>query len=61
MAKDKIKETKSEYYARTTKSYKLQFRNVADAEIIEKLNSVPSKVVYVRELIRKDIEKNENK
>ena len=59
MAKDKIKETKSEYYARTTKSYKLQFRNVADAEIIEKLNSVPAKTDYVRKLIRKDIEKSE--
>ena len=61
MAKNKIKETKSEYYARTTKCYKLQFRNIADADIIEKLNSVPSKVAYVRELIQKDIEKNKDK
>ena len=32
MAKDKIKETKSEYYARTTKSYKLQFRKKTEKE-----------------------------
>lgn len=28
-----------------------------DADIIEKLNSVPSKMGYIKDLIRKDIEK----
>lgn len=58
--KEKKKETKSEYYARTTKSFKLQFRKKADADVIEKLNSVSAKTAYVRDLIRKDIEKSKN-
>lgn len=29
-----------------------------DAEIIEKLDSVPNKAGYIRELIRRDIENN---
>ena len=53
------KETKSEYYARTTKAFKLQLRKKDDADVIEKLNSIPSKTDYVRKLIRKDIEKSE--
>lgn len=54
----KKKETKAEYYARTTKSFKIQFRKEADADVIEKLNSVPAKTDYVRNLIREDIKKN---
>lgn len=57
--KEKKKETKSEYYARTTKAFKLQLRKKDDADVIEKLNSVPAKTDYVRKLIRKDIEKSE--
>lgn len=57
--KMKKKETKSEYYARTTKAFKLQFRKEADADVIEKLNSVSAKTDYVRKLIRKDIEDSE--
>ena len=58
--KKKKKETKSEYYARTTKAFKLQFRKKDDADVIEKLNSVPAKTDYVRKLIRKDIEESKN-
>ena len=32
--------------------------NVSDIDIIEKLNSVPNKVDYIRQLIRADINKN---
>lgn len=52
------KETKTEYYARTTKAFKVQFRKEADADVIEKINSVSSKTDYVRNLIRDDIKKN---
>ena len=57
--KEKKKETKSEYYARTTKSFKKKKKKKDDADVIEKLNSVPAKTDYVRKLIRKDIEKSE--
>ena len=56
--KKKKKETKSEYYARTTKTFKLQLRKKDDADVIEKLNSVSAKTAYVRDLIRKDIEES---
>ena len=56
---EKKKETKSEYYARTTKAFKLQFRKKDEADVIEKLNSVPAKTDSVRKLIRKDIENSE--
>ena len=52
------KETKAEYYARTTKAFKIQLRKEADADVIEKLNSVSAKTAYVRDLIRKDIEES---
>lgn len=54
----KRKETKAEYYARTTKAFKIQLRKEADADVIKKLNNVPAKTDYVRNLIRNDIEKN---
>lgn len=57
--KMKKKETKSEYYARTTKQYKLQFRKEADSDVIERMESMPSKTDYIRSLIRKDIGKNQ--
>lgn len=56
---EKKRESKAEYYARTTKAFKLQFRKEKDADVIEKLNSVPAKTDYVRNLVRKDIEKSE--
>lgn len=60
MKKDKNK-AKVEYYRRTTKQFKVQFRNEADSDIIEKLNSVPSKTDYLRKLIKKDIEELKEK
>ena len=55
------KETKAEYYARTTKQYKLQFRKKEDADVIGKMESVSAKTDYVRNLIRKDIEQSKRK
>ena len=55
------KETKAEYYARTTKSFKIQFRKREDADVIEKMQSVSAKTDYVRKLIRKDIESEKNR
>lgn len=60
MKKDKNK-LKVEYYRRTTKQFKVQFRNEADSDIIEKMNSVPSKTDYLRKLIKKDIEESKEK
>lgn len=60
MKKDKNK-LKVEYYRRTTKQFKVQFRNEADSDIIEKINSVPSKTDYLRKLIKKDIEESKEK
>lgn len=60
MKKDKNK-LKVEYYRRTTKQFKVQFRNEADSDIIEKLNSVSSKTDYLRKLIKKDIEESKEK
>lgn len=35
----------------------LHFNKEADADVLEKLDSVPSKADYVRRLIREDLEK----
>lgn len=43
-------------YDRTTTQYVFRFRNNADADIIEKLKSVPLKTQYIRQLILKDID-----
>ena len=38
------------------KRYSLKFNKKADAEIIFRLETIPNKMEYIRELIRKDIE-----
>lgn len=40
-----------------TKSYGMKLNKGTDAEIIEKLDSFPSEQGYIKELIRKDIER----
>ena len=47
--------SKAKYDAKTTQ-YVFRFRNGADADIIERLNSVPAKTDYLRTLIRGDID-----
>ena len=49
--------SKERYDARTAKFYSLKLNKVTDADIIEKLASVKSVQGYIKELIRKDIEK----
>lgn len=42
-------------YDGKTKQYIMRLRRGADADIIEKLDSMPSKTEYMRGLIRRDI------
>ena len=39
--------------------YHLKFNNRNDADVIEKLASVPSRQDYIRQLIRKDLEQDQ--
>lgn len=43
------------YIEAKTKQYMFRFRIVEDAEIVAKLDSVPCKVGYIRELVLKDL------
>ena len=43
---------------KNAKKYLLKFYYTKDAEIIEKLESVDSKLEYIRRLIREDIARN---
>lgn len=49
---------KNRYNKTHMKQYLLKYHLVNDADIIEKLDSVPSKQGYVRNLIREDIDRN---
>lgn len=44
------------WQAKNVKRYGFAFMRKSDADIIAKLDSVPNKSGYVRELIRRDIE-----
>lgn len=44
------------WQAKNVKRYGFAFMRKTDAEIIAKLDSVPNKASYIRELIRRDIE-----
>lgn len=46
---------KNRYDKKHMKQYLLKYHLVNDADIIEKLDSVPSKQGYIRNLIREDI------
>ena len=46
------------YYARSkkfTRAYLIRLNKVKDADVIAKLDDVPSKAEYIRELVRRDI------
>lgn len=45
------------YRKKNTKNVTLQLNINTDKDIIEKLNKVSSKMGYIKELIRKDLEK----
>lgn len=42
-------------YKKQTKSFLLQLNKESDREVIEKLESVPNKIDYIRKLIQADI------
>lgn len=46
------------YNKANTKSMALRFNLKTDADILEKLDNVPSKLGYIKQLIRADIEKD---
>lgn len=52
------KKAQIKYNKKAKTQFSLSFHNVNDADIIEKLKGVKSKNDYVRQLIRKDLEKN---
>ena len=59
LATDAQKRAKARY-DKTTKAIVLRLRRGADADIIERLESVPQKTEYLRRLIRQDIQDNPN-
>ena len=46
-----------EYYDKMIRQFKLDLNTKTDADIIAKLESVPNKAGYVKQLIRADINK----
>lgn len=47
----------AQYEAENTRQYRLRLSVKNDADIIEKLDSVPNKIGYLKELIREDLKK----
>lgn len=43
------------YNVKNTKAYCLRFNKKTDADVIQKLENVPSKMGYIKTLIRKDL------
>lgn len=54
------KESRRKYDSMKTKQYIMRLRIGADADVIERLDSVPSKTEFIRELVRRDIRENTN-
>ena len=60
MVSDAGKRAMKRYYEKTKKLYKvvmLRFSKTEDTDIIDKLESEPSKVAYIKKLVRRDIGK----
>lgn len=49
------RESRKIYDSTKTRQYLIRLRIDADADVIERLDSMPVKTAYVRELIRKDM------
>lgn len=60
MVTESQKRAKKRYDRLRTKQYVMRLRIGADADVIKKLDSVPSKTEFIRELIRRDIRENAN-
>lgn len=56
MSKAQIKAS-MKYNEKNTKQIKFSFNLKTDADILEKLNNVPNKQGYIKELIRNDLNK----
>lgn len=54
-------EANARYYAKAIKQYGLGLNIYTDADIIAKLDEVPSKMGYIKELIRADIKRGKKK
>lgn len=52
-------EIQAKYDAKTAKHYSLKFNVNTDSDIIEKLSNVGSVQAYIKQLIREDIQKQE--
>lgn len=48
----------NKYNKANTKQYQIRLNLKTDADLIAKMDSVPNKLGYIKELIRADIEKN---
>ena len=55
---DARKEAKAKWDAENTTQIKLKLNHRTDADIIEKLRSVPNRQGYIKQLIRGDIAKD---
>ena len=58
MTTEAQKRAKKKYDAKAVKQIKFGFNKKTDADILQKLDEVPNKQGYVKNLIRKDIAKN---
>lgn len=55
------KRANEKWNAANTKAMRFVFMLKGDADILEKLNSVPNKTDYIRRLIREDIAREQQK
>ena len=56
MKSDALKKAQAKYEAKI-KAYHIRFLQDADKELIAKIESVPNKNAYIKELIRQDIQR----
>lgn len=54
--KEAVQRQTNESHKRLMTAFAFRFHNVNDQAVIDKLNSVPNKVDYIRQLILKDIQ-----
>lgn len=60
MATEAQKKASANYAKKMTKCVNLAFNKKTDADILEKLDQVDSKMGYIKKLIREDIVKSES-
>ena len=58
--RERQKLSRRKYDSTKTKQYVMRLRLGADADVIERLDSVSSKTEFIRELVRRDIRENTN-